>query len=410
MSTTVSPSPNRKTWDATVRVTGGHPQQLWGIGEAQASAEGPQLRVERVLVHDETRRTLGYAQVLLRSRAERVIAETVQCHVHRPGDVPVVAGALAAWARDEHAAALLRLDPDTLRTPGAGDALTEAGFTRRGTVVAGPQGPRRLQVPLADSERDLARRLSQQTLDRCRAALRSSGVTVREVTAGSGELGRVGLRTRLIDRLLEDLGEDSLLLVATESAGGPDGATDDGTDDGAGPGESALGYLWFVHTGELAMLYRVGFTRRARDLGVDDALLLTGLVELRKRGVRALDGGDPAEPDVPLVLRELAAGERPVLGTWEIALGRGRSGEFTGTTDAVEAADAAVRATGTAVAQELGVADPVPAVPEPGPEQEPRGGAEPAGDERAGGVRRVGAFTKRLLGEGVSALRSAAGR
>ena len=90
MSTTVSPCPNRKTWDATVRVTGGHPQQLWGIGEAQVSAEGPGLRVDRVMVHDAEQRTVGYAQLYLRSEAERVVAGTVHCHVHRPEDLPVV--------------------------------------------------------------------------------------------------------------------------------------------------------------------------------------------------------------------------------------------------------------------------------------------------------------------------------
>jgi hypothetical protein len=393
VTTTVSSCPHRKTWDATVRVTGGHPQQLWGIGEAQVSAEGPGLRVDRVMVHDDQHRTVGYAQLFLRSEAERVIAGTVQCHVHRPADLPVLADALAGWARDEHSAALLRLDVDLPRTPAAEQALESAGFSR--PAVAGPDGPRRLEVLLGETERDLAHRLSETTLQRCRAALRTPGVAVREVSAGSDVLGRVGLRTRLIQQLLDDLGDDSLLLVATEAAA-----------DGS---ETALGYLWFVHTRGLAMIYRLGFTRRSRDLGVDDALLLTGLVELQKRQVRALDGGDPAEPDVPLVVRELAGAERPALGTWELALDRDRAGEFAA---AADAADAAAARTGTAVARELGLDEAVP-VRETPPAAVTAAGADrsgTAGESRRSRVLRARSFTRRVVDEGMSALRDAAGR
>ncbi|MFW3386742.1 UNVERIFIED_CONTAM: hypothetical protein RF648_12105 [Kocuria sp. CPCC 205274] len=391
MSTTVSPCPNRKTWDATVRVTGGHPQQLWGIGEAQVSAEGPGLRVDRVMVHDAEQRTVGYAQLYLRSEAERVVAGTVHCHVHRPEDLPVVAAALADWAREEHSAVLLRFQADTLRAPGTPEALEAAGFTRP-AADAGPEEPRRLEVVLGETERDLSRRLSEATLDRCRTALRTPGVTVREVTAGSRVLANIGLRTRLITQLLEDLGEDSLLLVATEAA-----------EDGR---EAALGYLWFVHTRGLAMIYRLGFTRRGRDLGVDDALLLTGIVELQKRRVQRLDGGDPDETEVPLVVRELAATERPVLGPWEKALGRGPAGEFS-----EDVAEAAAEASGTAVAAELGLGEPAPAwspdlgEPDDVPEDDD-GASRPA----RGRARRARDLTRRVVGESISALRDAAGR
>lgn len=389
MSTTVSPCPNRKTWDATVRVTGGHPQQLWGIGEAQVSAEGPALRVDRVMVHDAEQRTVGYAQLYLRSEAERVVAGTVHCHVHRPEDLPVVAAALADWVREEHSAVLLRFQADTLRVPGAAEALEAAGFARP-AAEPGPEEPRRLEVVLGETERDLARRLSEATLDRCRAALRTEGVTVREVTAGSRVLAHIGLRTRLITQLLEDLGEDSLLLVATEA--GEDGR------------EAALGYLWFVHTRGLAMIYRLGFTRRGRDLGVDDALLLTGIVELQKRRVQRLDGGDPEETEVPLVVRELAAAERSVLGPWEMPLGRGPAGEFSEDVAAAEAS-------GSAVAAELGLGEPAPAwSPERGEQDDAPEDDDGAGRPARGRARRARDLTRRVVGESISALRDAAGR
>ncbi|MUN62456.1 hypothetical protein GMA12_04770 [Kocuria sediminis] len=393
MSTTVSPCPNRKTWDATVRVTGGHPQQLWGIGEAQISAEGPGLRVDRVMVHDAEQRTVGYAQLYLRSEAERVVAGTVHAHVHRPQDLPVVAEALAVWAREEHAAELLRFQPDTLRTPGTAEALTAAGFARPATG-GGPDEPRRLEVLLGETQQDLSRRLCEATLGRCRAALRTPGVTVREVTAQSQALANIGLRTRLITQLLEDLGDDSLLLVATEAG-----------DDGA---ETALGYLWFVHTRGLAMIYRLGFTRRGRDLGLDDALLLTGLVELQKRRVQRLDGGDPDEADVPQVVRELAGTERPVLGPREKPLGRSPAGEFS-----AEAADAAAARTGTAVAAELGLEAPAPArswSPDGAGTAAAATDGDAAGDTGRSRARRARELTRRVVGEGLSALRDAAGR
>ena len=391
MSTTVSSCPNRKTWDATVRVTGGHPHQLWGIGEAQVSAEGPDLRVDRVMVHDAERRTVGYAQLFLRPEAERVVAGTVHCHVHRPGDLPVFARALAGWVREEHSAVQLSLQADVPYDPGTVEALAAEGFTR---PAAGSGRPRRLEVLLGETERDLSRRLSEATLERCRAALRTPGVTVREIDAQSRALANIGLRTRLIHQLLDDLGDDSLLLVATEAA-----------DDGA---ETALGYLWFVHTGGLAMIYRLGFTARGRGLGVDDALLLTGIVELQKRRVQRLDGGDPDEADVPLVVQELAGDARPVLGPWERSLGQEPAAEVGS-----DAADAAAERSGTEVAAELGLDDPVPArspEPEPGTPEGgtgPEDGAEPAAGGRG---RRVRDLTRRVVGEGLSALRDAAGR
>ena len=76
-----------------------------------------------------------------------------------------------------------------------------------------------------------------------------------------------------------------------------------------------------MHTVGQAMLYRVGFTRAAREMGIDDALLLTGAVELQKRGVQRLDGGDAADPDVPTVVRELADVQRTILGPWRKPLG-----------------------------------------------------------------------------------------
>ena len=45
----VTPCGNRKTWDARVRVTGGHPELLWGIGDAEALT-AQDARVERVAV------------------------------------------------------------------------------------------------------------------------------------------------------------------------------------------------------------------------------------------------------------------------------------------------------------------------------------------------------------------------
>ncbi|WP_223286714.1 hypothetical protein [Kocuria atrinae] len=129
---------------------------------------------------------------------------------------------------------------------------------------------------------------------------------VRRVSANTQSLANVGLRTAHIDDLLKAVGQDSVFLVATEQAEGEQ--------------ETALGYLWFVHTGESALLYRVGFTDRARQLGVDDALLLTGLVQLQQRRVHKVVAGDPDAESASVVLRELAEEQREILGVWEYPL------------------------------------------------------------------------------------------
>ena len=312
MALSVTSSQNQKTWDATVRVTGGHPLQLWGIGESQAAAE-PGLKLDRVVVRDENDRMVGYGQLQIRREnvgrdgKALLVAECLNVHSNRASTIPVLLDALAEHAAEQWDAALFGVELDAPSSPELVAAVREHGWQRTGETPETEAGPRRLRVNLGHSESDLSSRLSQATLDRCRSGLRVSDVAVREITTRSGDLRAAGLRTEQIGRLLRELGQDSLLLVATQEREGQE--------------PTALGYLWFVHTVGQAMLYRVGFTRTAREMGIDDALLLTGAVELQKRGVQRLDGGDAADPEVPTVVRELADVQRTILGPWRKPLG-----------------------------------------------------------------------------------------
>ncbi|RLY92248.1 hypothetical protein EAE32_08835 [Kocuria tytonicola] len=304
MALSVSPCGNRKTWDARVRVTGGHPELLWGIGDAEALTED-RVSVERVAV-DRGDQTVGYGQLLVHPEDRHTVVDAKSLHVKNPRDLPAVLEALQEHARTAHDAAVLRVSPDTHATTELAAQLAEAGYRRRDRIRRGEAGPRHLVVRLGETEGELSKRLSSETLQRCRAGLRDSGVRVRRVNAADRDLCHVGLRTQHIRELLRAVGENSVFLVATEHA-----------EDGS---ESALGYLWFVHTGESAMVYRLGFTDRARQLGVDDALLLTGLVQLQQRQVHKVLAGDPDQPGQPMVLRELATEDHEVLGTWEYPL------------------------------------------------------------------------------------------
>lgn len=313
MALSVIASQNQKTWDATVRVTGGHPLQLWGIGQSQLAAEAGGLQVDRVVARDAQERMVGYGQLQIRQEGiggdggSTTVVECLNVHANRATAVPALLDALAAYAERVWGAQMFSAELDAPSSPELVEAIGARGWQRTGAVAEGDGGPRRLRVNLGSSERDLSSRLPEQTLERCRSGLRVSDVTVREITPDSGDVRAAGLKTQQIGRLLRELGQDSLLLVATQEKAGDEPA--------------ALGYLWFVHTVGQAMLYRVGFTRAARELGIDDALLLTGAVELQKRGVQRLDGGDAADPDVPTVVRELADRQRVILGPWRKPLG-----------------------------------------------------------------------------------------
>lgn len=304
MSLSVNPCDNRKTWDARVRVTGGNPQLLWGIGEAE-SLTNEQISVERVMV-DHAQQTIGYGQLLIYPEDKHTVVDAKALHVKSPHELVAVLGALRDHAREKHHGAVLRLSPDTAVSPQLLSDLEEAGYRRRHKIRKGEAGPRELIVRLGETENDLSKRLSSGTLERCRAGLKVAGVKVRRVSANTQSLANVGLRTAHIDGLLKAVGQDSVFLVVTEQAEGEQ--------------ETALGYLWFVHTGESAMLYRVGFTDRARQLGVADALLLTGLVQLQQRRVHKVVVGDPDSESASVVLRELAEDRREILGVWEYPL------------------------------------------------------------------------------------------
>ena len=304
MSLSVNPCDNRKTWDARVRVTGGNPQLLWGIGEAEALSD-EQISVERVMVN-RANQTIGYGQLLIYPEDKHTVVDARSLHVKSPHELVKVLGALQDYAREKHDGAVLRISPDTAVNPQLLSDLEEAGYRRRDKIRKGEAGPRELIVRLGETESDLSKRLSSGTLKRCRAGLKVAGVKVRRVSANTQSLANVGLRTAHIDDLLKAVGQDSVFLVATEQAEGEQ--------------ETALGYLWFVHTGESALLYRVGFTDRARQLGVDDALLLTGLVQLQQRRVHNVVAGDPDSENASVVLRELAEEQREILGVWEYPL------------------------------------------------------------------------------------------
>ncbi|GEC98322.1 hypothetical protein KVA01_04770 [Kocuria varians] len=304
MTLNVTPSGNRQSWDARVRVTGGHPDLLWGIGEAEALTRDD-VRVERVAV-DRDEQTVGYGQLLVYPEDRHTVVDAKSLHVKNPRDLVAALEALQEHARTVYDAAVLRVSPDTHATTELAAELAEAGYRRRDKPRRGEAGPRHLVVRLGETEGELSKRLSSETLQRCRAGLRDTGVRVRRVNAADRDLSHVGLRTQHIRELLRAVGENSVFLVATERP-----------EDGP---EKALGYLWFVHTGESAMIYRLGFTDLARDLGVDDALLLTGLVQLQQRMVHKVLAGDPDQPGQPMVLRELATEDHEVLGTWEYPL------------------------------------------------------------------------------------------
>ncbi|WP_270239009.1 hypothetical protein [Kocuria marina] len=304
MALSVTPCGNGKTWDARVRVTGGHPELLWGIGDAEALT-AQDARVERVAV-DRGQQTVGYGQLVILREDLHTVVDARSLHVKDPRHLTEVLAALQDHARTAHEAAVLRVSPDTEATPELTELLTGAGYRRTDKPRKGEAGPRHLVVRLGETEGELSKRLSDDTLQRCRAGLRDSGVRVRRVRASDRDLSNVGLRSEYIRELLRAVGENSVFLVATEHL-------EDGT-------ETALGYLWFVHTGESAMIYRLGFTARARQLGVDDALLLTGLVQLQQRQVHKVLAGDPDRPSQPMVLRELATEEHEAPGTWEYPL------------------------------------------------------------------------------------------
>ena len=204
MALSVSPCGNRKSWDARVRVTGGHPELLWGIGDAEALTED-RVSVERVAV-DRGEQTVGYGQLLVHPEDRHTVVDAKSLHVKNPRDLPAVLEALQEHARTAHDAAVLRVSPDPHATTELAAQLTEAGYRRRDRIRRGEAGPRHLVVRLGETEGELSKRLSSETLQRCRAGLRDSGVRVRRVNAADRDLSHVGLRTQHIRELLRAVG------------------------------------------------------------------------------------------------------------------------------------------------------------------------------------------------------------
>lgn len=139
MTLNVTPSGNRQSWDARVRVTGGHPDLLWGIGEAEALTRDD-VRVQRVAV-DRGNQTVGYGQLLVYPEDRHTVVDAKSLHVKNPRDLVAVLAALQEHSRTVHDAAVLRVSPDTHATTELADELAEAGYRRRDKPRRGEAGP-----------------------------------------------------------------------------------------------------------------------------------------------------------------------------------------------------------------------------------------------------------------------------
>lgn len=153
---------NREEWDDYVLENGGHPLQLWGWGEVKA-AHG--WRVERLLGYDLDKQIIGGAQILIRHLPWpfKALVYVPRGPVGEPSQAPEFLEALASYAKSQHGAVALSIEPDWEQLPSLGKNWRRAD----NTILI----PRTLILDLAKTEDELLAPMAKKT----RQYIRKSG-------------------------------------------------------------------------------------------------------------------------------------------------------------------------------------------------------------------------------------------
>ena len=166
----MQPVHDQEEWDNYILESQGHPLQLWGWGEVKAAHN---WRVDRVFAHKGDR-VIGAAQLLIRT-----LPYPFRALVYLPrGPVVVdsqdrteVLEALATYAKDEHSAVAISVEPDWKEMP-----LIEGWQQAMNSILV----PRTLILDLSLSEDELQASMTKKTRQYIRKS-RAESIDIRRV-------------------------------------------------------------------------------------------------------------------------------------------------------------------------------------------------------------------------------------
>lgn len=145
---------DKQVWDDYVLENGGHPLQLWGWGDVKA-AHG--WRCERLLGYDIDKNIVGGAQILIRHLPWpfKSLVYVPRGPVGEAQKAPELLEAVASYAKSQHCAVALSIEPDWHELP----ALDSSWRQADNTILI----PRTLVLDLKKTESELLAPMAKKT-------------------------------------------------------------------------------------------------------------------------------------------------------------------------------------------------------------------------------------------------------
>lgn len=293
---------SREEWDDYVLENDGHPLQLWGWGEVKA-AHG--WRVERVFGYDMDKAPLGGAQILIRR-----LPWPFKSLVYVPRG-PVVTGerasafleALANYARSQHGAVVLTIEPDWAELP----VLGKGWHASDNTILI----PRTLILDLRRSEEELLAPMAKKTRQYIRKSGSEDGLTVRQVKTADELQECMQIYHETAKRagfalhddqyyydIFEQLGEASPVFAAFY-AGKP------------------VAFVWLAISAETAFELYGGMNDKGQELRANYALKWHAITKTREWGIERYDMNGLLNDGVSTFKQSFADHEDMLVGTYD---------------------------------------------------------------------------------------------
>jgi lipid II:glycine glycyltransferase (peptidoglycan interpeptide bridge formation enzyme) len=296
---TVETCENSVQWDEEVLALGGHPLQLWGWGEVKCTHN---WRVERVFVR-ENHEIIGVAQLLIRVLPWpfRSLVYVPRGPVAEERNREEVLTSLADYAKREHGAVAITVEPDWTAMPGV-----ERWVMSDNTILI----PRTLILDLSKTEEELLSDMTKKT----RQYIRKSGsesIELRQVKGREELDGCLALYKETAERahfaihddeyyydIFEMLGEHSPVFAAFYE-------------------KKPIAFLWLAISSETAFELYGGMNDEGQRLRANYALKWHAIQTMKKWGLIRYDFNGLLNDGVSTFKQGFSSHEDMLVGTYD---------------------------------------------------------------------------------------------
>lgn len=293
---------DRQVWDDYVLENGGHPLQLWGWGDVKA-AHG--WRSERLLGYDIDKNIVGGAQILIRQLPWpfRSLVYVPRGPVGESEKAPELLEALASYAKSQHRAVVLSIEPDWYKLPALGGNWRQSD----NTILI----PRTLVLDLKKSEDELLAPMAKKTRQYIRKSSAEDGLAFQQVRGKEYLDACMAIYHQTAARAGFALHDDQYyydIFDKLDEASPVFAAFYDG---------EPVAFVWLVISAETAFELYGGMNEKGQELRANYALKWFAIQKTREWGIERYDMNGLLNDGVSTFKQGFADHEDMLVGTYD---------------------------------------------------------------------------------------------